>query len=271
MDDRERLLSHVETWWSAIADVTELLDGLTTEQWSRPTDLAGWDVKAVASHIAHLESVLATGEEEYADIGSPAHVNSLLGSYTEIGVVNRRDAEPAGIIDEIRTAAKARHDQLLADPPTDGTARPERIFGGVPWDWSTLLRNRPLDVWMHEQDIRRATGRAGGMDTRAAQHTTDYLVEGFPYVLGKRVAPPAGTTAVLAVAGSPAVSVVIGDDGRGVRLDEEPADPTVRIAMDRESFILLAGGRRAPEPGAVVITGDAELGQQILAQLATTP
>ena len=94
-----------------------------------------------------------------------------MGLYTEQGVVARRDATPDELINEIREAATARHTALLADPPTDGSAKPERIFGGIPWDWQTLLRNRPLDVWMHEQDVRRAVGRPGDLDTaRGAAH-----------------------------------------------------------------------------------------------------
>jgi hypothetical protein len=41
--------------------------------------------------------------------------------------------------------------------------------------------------------------------------------------------------------------------------------------MDRESFILLAGGRRSPDPGAIRIDGDDRLGQQIVDTLAVTP
>lgn len=271
MTDRERLLGYVETWWQAVTDFTDLLDSLSPEEWALPTDLPGWDVKAVASHTAHLESVLAGAPEETADIGSPPHVTSLMGMYTEIGVVNRRDTPPAAIVEEIRSAAKARYAALLADPPSDGSARPEVIFGGVPWDWNTLLRNRPLDVWMHEQDIRRAVGRPGGMDTPAAKHVADYLSEGFGYVVGKKVAPPAGTTAVLAVEGSPVQAVVVGDDGRGRALPEPPESPTVALAMDRASFVVLAGGRRRVAPDAVTITGDVELGRRIVERLATTP
>ncbi|HEY0888282.1 MAG TPA: maleylpyruvate isomerase family mycothiol-dependent enzyme [Nocardioides sp.] len=271
MSDRERLAGYVETWWEAIGDLTALLDSLSAEEWALPTDLPGWDVKAVASHTAHLESILAGAPEETAEIGEPAHVTSLMGAYTEIGVVNRRDRSPQAVVAEIRDASSRRRDALLADPPTDGSAKPTTIFGGVGWDWSTLLRNRPLDVWMHEQDIRRAVGRPGGLESRAAQHTADYLTEGFGYVVGKRVAPPAGTTAVLAVAGSEVVAVAIDETGRARRLPEEPAGADVRLTMDRETFVLAAGGRRVPAPGAVTVTGDAELGERILARLATTP
>ena len=271
MSDAERLATYVETWWQAIGDLTALLDSLPEEAWTVPTDLPGWDVKAVAAHTAHLESLLAGGPDEQADIGDAPHVTSPMSQFTEIGVVTRRDREPTSIVEEIRKATTTRHEQLLADPPTDPTAAAPGLFGLIGWSQQTLLRNRPLDVWMHEQDVRRAVGLSGGMDSAAAKHTADYLSEGFGFVVGKKVRPPAGTTAVLAVEGSPLVAVEVDENGRGQRLPEEPADPTVRLTMDRESFIVLAGGRRAAAPGAVVIEGDTDLGHAIVANLGTTP
>jgi len=271
VDDREELAGYVEVWWQAINDFVDLLDSVPAEQWSTPTDLPGWDVRAVASHTAHLEGILAGGPEETADVGEPPHVTGFMGLYTEIGVVNRRDAAPEAIIEEIRTAATARHEALLADPPTDGSAQPEQIFGGVPWTWRTLLRNRPLDVWMHEQDVRRAVGRPGGMDTTPAKHTAEYLAEALGFVLVKKVGAPTGTTLVLDMAGSPPFAFVVNDAGRGERLPEPPTAPTVSLRMDRESFIRLAGGRCDAEPGAVEVEGDRELGARIVASLATTP
>jgi hypothetical protein len=41
--------------------------------------------------------------------------------------------------------------------------------------------------------------------------------------------------------------------------------------MDRETFTVLAGGRRAAGPGDVRVSGDAELGQRVLAALGVTP
>ncbi|KAA1427625.1 maleylpyruvate isomerase family mycothiol-dependent enzyme [Nocardioides antri] len=271
MSDAERLATYVETWWQAIGDFTALLDSLPEDAWALPTDLPGWDVKAVASHVAHLESLLAGGPDETADIGDPPHVTGPMGQFTEVGVVTRRDREPASIIEEIRSTTSARHDALVAEPPTDPSAPAPGIFGLIGWTQQTLLRNRPLDVWMHEQDVRRAVGIPGGMDSAAAQHTADYLSEAFGFVVGKLVAPPAGTTAVLAVAGSPVVAVEVDEYGRGQRLAEEPAEPGVRLSMDRETFVVLAGGRRDAGPGAVTIEGDAALGEAIVAHLGTTP
>lgn len=269
--DQELLAEYVDVWWQAINDFLALLEELSLEEWSTPTDLAGWDVKAVASHIAHLEGILAGSPEETADVGEPPHVTGLMGLYTEIGVVNRRDASPDAIINEIRAAATARHTALLADPPTDPDGKPAPIFGGVPWNWRTLLRNRPLDVWMHEQDVRRAVDRPGGMDSPAARHTASYLAESLGFVLAKRVGAPAGTSAVLELEGSAPYAFAVNDAGRGERLATPPDEPTITLRMDREAFIRLAGGRCEPEPGTVEVDGDRELAARVLDAIATTP
>ena len=270
-DDREELAGYVDVWWLAVNDFLDLLEEVPEEEWTTPTDLAGWDVKACAAHTAHLEGILAGNPEETAEVGEPPHVTGLMGLYTEIGVVNRRDASADAIINEIREAVTRRHTALLADPPTDGDAKPTPIFGGVPWSWRTLLRNRPLDVWMHEQDVRRAVGRPGNMNSAAAKHTAEYLAESLGFVLGKKVGAPTGTSLVLEMEGSAPFAFAIDDNGRGQRLPEPPADPTVTLRLDRESFIRLAGGRCAAEPGKVRVDGDQVLGEQVLDGLATTP
>jgi uncharacterized protein (TIGR03083 family) len=266
--DAARLAGYVEVWWQAVDDFTTLLEDLPADAWSTPTDLPGWDVHAVVAHTAHLEAVLAGAPEETVDVGEPAHVTGLMGLYTEQGVVARRDRTPDELITEIRESATRRHTALLADPPQDATARPDRMLGGLPWDWERLLRNRPLDVWMHEQDVRRATGRPGNLDGPAARHVADYLVESLGFVVGKKVGAPAGTTVVLDVAGSAPYAVAVGDDGRAARV-EVPGEPTVRIAMGREDFVVMAGGRR--RPGQVELQGDEELGRRVVDAFAVTP
>ncbi len=270
MSDQERLAGYVEVWWGAIGSLTRLLDELADAEWALPTDLPGWDVRAVASHVAHLESVTSGAGEETADVGAPAHVTGLTSLYTEIGVANRRTTPAAAIVSEIRERAARRHEALLADPPTDANAPASNVPGGLPWTWERMLRNRPLDVWMHEQDIRRAVGRPGGMDSPAAQHSADWFTEGFGYVVGKAAAAPPGTSAVLAVAGSPTVAFEVDANGRAQRLPQTPLAPTVRLSMDRETYVLLAGGRRPAAPGAVTLDGDPELSQRILSCLTVT-
>jgi mycothiol maleylpyruvate isomerase-like protein len=74
VDDREELAGYVEVWWQAVNDFLALLEQVPEEEWTTPTDLAGWDVRACAAHTAHLEGILAGGPEETADVGEPPHV-----------------------------------------------------------------------------------------------------------------------------------------------------------------------------------------------------
>ena len=269
MNDQEPLRGYVDLWWQAVDDVTQLLEAVPADQWSTPTDLAGWDVHAIASHIAHLEAVMSGADHDDVEIGQPAHVKGIMGRFTEQGVVARRDREPDSLIQEIRESATRRHTQLLSAPPSDPTATADGFAAFVGWSWKTLLRNRPFDVWMHEQDIRRAIGLPGNMDGPAAQHAADYLIESLPVVVGKRVAPPAGTTVLLAVEGSQQYAVSVGDDGRARPMEVPPPGPTVSLGLSREDFIVLAGGRRDPED--VVVEGDEQLAELILDAFAVTP
>lgn len=271
MSDRDTLAGYIDTWAASIADFIALLEALQPEDWARPTDLPGWDVRAVASHVAHLESILGGGPHETAEVGDLAHVTSPMGQFTEIGVITRRDTDPAAIVAEIAERTAVRRAELADAPPSDASAAAPGVFGAIGWNIGTLLRNRPLDVWMHEQDIRRAIERPGGMDTPGAQHTADYLSEGFGYVVGKKVKASPGTTAVLEVDGSVPVAVEIDQDGRGRRLDAVPTAPTVGLAMSRETFIVAAGGRRPAQAADIRIDGDPDLGARIVAALATTP
>lgn len=268
-NDADRLRDYVEVWWQAVDDFTRLLEDLPEDAWQAPTDLPGWTVHDVAAHVAHLEAGMAGVPHDNVDIGEPAHVRGRMGSYTEQGVVARKDRSPNELIREIRENATKRHTQLLTEPPSDATATADGFAAVVGWSWERLLRNRPLDVWMHEQDVRRATGQPGGLDSAAAQHTADYLLESLPLVVGKRVAPPAGTSVLVKVAGSPPYAVSVGEDGRAHVLPEPPEEPTVTLSFSREDFIVATGGRR--EPADATVEGDEDLAAQVLANLAITP
>lgn len=271
--DADRLTQNVDAWKAAVDDTVALLRSLDEADWARPTDLAGWDVKAVAAHLAHLESELAGNEQQPVEVAEAAHIVSPMGLYTERGPLARRDWPAERIVEELEQSAATRLAELRAHPPTDGTAAATRTPGGIGWDWNTLLSNRVVDVWMHEQDIRRAVGRPGGMDSAGAEHTVSVFARGFGYTVGKRVAPSAGTTVALEVTGLRPVhlAVEVGADGRARPVVPPPDSPTVRLRMDLETYVVLAGGRRDPADVEVEVTGDQELGRQVLAVMAVTP
>lgn len=271
--DAARLADYVTTWRSAVDDVLALLRDLEPADWAKPTDLAGWDVHAVAAHLAHLESELAGMPQEHVEVPEDLpHVRSLMGAYTEAGIIARRDRQPAEVIEELSAAADARAAELAELAPDDGAGAPPRTPGGIGWDWETLLGNRPLDVAMHEQDVRRAVGRPGNLDSPGVAHCVTRLTPGMAFVWGKKAQAAPGQTLRLVVTGPTAADLAfaVGDDGRA-RPGEVPADPTVTLTMDTETFLVLAGGRRTHQDADVAVEGDRDLAVRVLANLAVTP
>jgi uncharacterized protein (TIGR03083 family) len=265
----DRLATYVAAWKSCAADVEDLLRGLDEEDWSRPTDCPGWSVRDIAAHLAALESELAgdPGPEVAQAAGSRSEVTS---AYTQAGVDARRNRTPRELVDEFTDAVLRRARQLDSDPPADPRGSPARQPGGLPWDWQTLLHNRVIDLWVHDQDIRRAVDRPGDLDTPAAQIVTDVFLAAMPFVIGKRAGAQPHSTVVLAVDGR-SHAYVVGEDGRCRPTDDLVERPTVSLAMDTETLAVLGAGRRDPLTVDVQITGDRELAERILQGMAVTP
>ena len=271
MTPQAGLLHLIETWRQATADLVALARTIEINQWESPTALDGWDVKDVVAHCAHFEAILAGAPEETIEIGSPPHVKNLMGAYTEQGVVARRGATMAELCDEIEESSRRTHAALRADPPTDPTAKPSiPTPGGVEWPIGTLLSNRPLDLWMHEQDLRRAIGRPGGYDSLAARHTMSVLGGGLGKVVGKRAKAPEGASVQIEIPEADLSWRLAIKDGRAIR-DEGTAPATVTITLGAEDFVGLAGGRINPDQAEIEIEGDEQLGRIITLNLAITP
>ncbi|WP_194098871.1 maleylpyruvate isomerase family mycothiol-dependent enzyme [Nocardioides daphniae] len=208
------LTPYVDIWWSAIADFTLLLEDLPESAWSLPTDLPGWTVRDVAAHTAHLEHLLSGGAHDDVELGEVPHARGFMGVFTEQGVVARRDRSHDDLIREIRESATATHTALLADGTPDPEAPARDPFGAIGWTSTTLWKNRPLDLWMHEQDVRRAVDLPGHLDTPGARHTVDYLSDSLGLVLAKRAKAAPGTTLRLDVEGRAPRAWVVNDRSR---------------------------------------------------------
>lgn len=270
MSDQDRLASYVEIWKQACDDFVALARAIPEDAAHLVTDLDGWDVQDNVAHTAHLEAVLAGAPEDTVEVTPAPHIKTATGFYTEQGVLARRGRSLAELADELEDAVARRHADLLANPPTDGSLPAPKTPGGVPWSTETLLGNRPVDVWMHEQDIRRALGRPGGYDSPSATFVVTRFGGSLPMVLGKRVRPPVGTGVVVAVPEMHMqVGAAIGDDGRAVAADLD--DPHARITLTPEAYVVLAGGRRTPDRVEVDIEGDEQLARAVLDSLAVTP
>jgi uncharacterized protein (TIGR03083 family) len=140
-----------------------------------------------------------------------------------------------------------------------------------PGSVADFLHIRILDCWSHEQDMRRAVGRPGGFDTGSAAHTIDRLIRTLPIVIGKRAGTPEGAAVRFVITGAVERSLVYEvRNGRAAQVDTPSAEPVASVAMDTETFAILALGRRraAELAGRIDLTGDMDLGHRIVDNLA---
>ena len=256
MTDLESLVS---AWQSSAADTIALLREI--DNYAVPTDLPGWSVHDIVAHLAHLETVLAHGEK--TGFSSPV----VTSDYTQIGVDERKDIATDNLIDELEAAVNYRvANEVLGSPEEKMPTAP----GNSGWTWETTLRNRVIDMWVHEQDIRRAVNRPGNLGSPGALITCATFASGMGFVLGKKVGAKPGTVVHWLVNGEISLDFALKiDDDKKARPTEDEADATLK--MTTEEFTVLGAGRQSPDKLSVAISGDTELGKRVLTQMAVTP
>lgn len=261
----------IALWEEAAQDLLAVLRDLAPQEWDRPTDLPGWRVREILAHLAHLESEVA-GMEQPA--GGRAEVEARRNQpmptvVTEAGVVAREGRSPAELLEELETACARRAEVLEALDLSDPKAPAPGLPGQLGWDQRTLLRNRPIDFWVHEQDVRRATGRPMTTSGVGAAHVADVMAAAFPFSLRGL---PARTTVTLEVTGplGRTLAARVGEDGRAApTAPEEGSDATLEV--EDLAWLLLAGGRTGPDEAQVSVTGDEQVAARVVRQLNVTP
>ncbi len=137
-----------------------------------------------------------------------------------------------------------------------------------------FLGSRVVDTWVHEQDVRRALGRPGGRDGAGESTVLDRCASTMAYVVGRRVAPPDGTTVLFSVVGvlGRQVPVTVSGGRASVVGPPGPEGPTTTLTFDQDTFWRLGFGRidadRALAGGGVRVGGDVALGRRVLGAMA---
>jgi uncharacterized protein (TIGR03083 family) len=262
------LVEQLDQVWSSMS---ELGGWLTEDDWKRPTEVPGWTVQDNLAHIAGIEaSLLGRGAPEHAVPEDLPHVKNDMGRSNEVFVDSRRSRTGAEVLAEFREVTGERLEQLSRyDAAAFGAETWTPVGPGTVRD---LLPFRIFDSWVHEQDMRRAVGRAGDLDTPVAVVVLERIAGTMPFVVGKKAAAPDGATVVFELGGPLARSIPIGvEGGRARLLDAVPASPTTRILTDTETFARLACGRLDPDAelaaGHVHVDGDEDLGRRVVQNL----
>lgn len=243
--------------------------------WDVPTALPGWTVQDCFSHVVETERTLAGDPAAEADIAHLAHVERPFQQFTEPGVEARRGLPGAEVLAQLDEVWPRRIAALRAMTPAELDVPGWSPIGEVPY--RDFMAVRVFDMWMHEQDVRRALGRPGHETGPAADRALDRFRAAVPFVVGKKAGAPDGSSVVFRCTGGNELVLAIAVEGRARVVDEAdlPGEPTTTITLPFGAFVALGGGRwtadEARAAGGVDVAGDVDLGDRILAGMAFTP
>lgn len=265
----------IDAWERAVTGVADLGATLTPEQWQEPTPCPGWSAGDIVAHTADIESMVGgqPRPDHTPDFAALPHVAGPFSEFTEVGVDVRRSWPAADVVADLRAQIAHRRAQLDAVPP--GGEVPGLMGDPVPLE--RLLRTRTFDAWVHQQDIRAAIGADGGWSDDDAVVAFQQMATALPYVWGKTVKAPPGSSVRVTVTGpdlTADLGAIVGEDGRGVAAG--PADgATVHLTCSWPDYMRLSCGRVDPEDADVrsriTVTGDPGLAVALLRGMAITP
>ena len=255
--------------WAAI---DELLGSLRPDQWALPSSLPEWSVQDNVSHIIGTECTLSGQAPPpcEVEVRELPHVRNEIGAANELWVRGLRAESPAQLLERFREITAARGKALVA--------MTQEEFDAPSWTpvgkgtYGRFMQLRLFDCWMHEQDIREATGIPGNDDGRCAELALAEVSGALGFIVGKKAGAPDGAGVTIELTGPVHATRHVVVDGRASVVDALPAPPTVTMRLSSNLFARLAGGRVpvADRLDEIDLEGDAELGRRIAHALPFT-
>jgi uncharacterized protein (TIGR03083 family) len=267
--NNEPVVDHMTQVWASLVGACEQMRAVG---WDLATDCPGWTVKDQLSHLVGIERMLLGDPAPPPLDEVPDHVTNAFGEINEAWVEARRPVPGGEVLAEFVETTNRRLDALRGMPMATFDEVGWSPVGEVPY--REFMETRILDSWAHEQDIRRALGRPGGRNGVGEAMTLDRCDRAMPYVVGKRVAPPDGTSVLFAVVGvmGRQVNVRVSDGRASLMPAPSSEEPTVTLTMDQEAFWRLGFGRVEPArvvaTGQVRVEGDMAIGHKVLESMA---
>jgi uncharacterized protein (TIGR03083 family) len=248
--------------------ITGLAESLAPEDWERPTACPGWSVKDNLAHVIGTEAALAGRPTPEVELGDVSHVRNDIGRFNEVWVESYRPAPVSALLDDLRGSIAERRAALAAMSRTDFDA--DAMTPAGPATYGRFMRIRVMDMWMHEQDIREALGRPGHVAGRAPEQSLAEASSALGFVVGKRVAPPPGTTMRIELTGDLAGRIDIEVTDRARLVEGIEGSPSVEVTLPGDRFMRIAGGRLSDSDDPqrdVAYAGDITLGGEFITNL----
>ncbi|HLX88093.1 MAG TPA: maleylpyruvate isomerase family mycothiol-dependent enzyme [Acidimicrobiales bacterium] len=170
-------ISGAEAFRRAAHQLDELLGELGADEWQRPA-LRDLDVQGLVGHLIGVEQAFADAVEGIDDAVAEAdHVSS-----TQPAAERQRGVDPTETLAAWRhTVERSLRAVDGADPDADAP-----MFYGISLPLDLLLVVRAFEVWVHHEDVRRATGRLpAAPDDCVLYRMTELAVELLPVGLAR--------------------------------------------------------------------------------------
>jgi len=261
MHDPARLVEQlIETWASIDALCGEIEDA----EWATPSGCPGWSVLDCLSHVVGVESELAGDPVPDApvSVGDPPWVRDEFGRHMELAVWARRGRPAADVVGEFRVVVPRRIPALRAVAAMAPDAEVSAVMG-LAMSVGRFLQIRLFDCFLHEQDMRRATGRPGHLAGPAADQCVSFMARGVQRVVPER-AELDGEAVEIQLTGGPVPSVVLGTPSGAA-----PAVAT--LSMGLATFLALGSGRVDADRASVEIDGRRPVAEIVMDRMSITP
>jgi len=252
--------------------LVELGAGLDGTQWAVPTCLPGWSVRDVFSHVIGAEAMLLGEPAPEVDLSHLTHLRNPIAEANEVWVEANRGLTGTEVVARLADVTSRRLAELDAMSQDDFDA-PSWTPAGKDETYGRFMRIRHFDCYLHEQDIRLASGIPARETAEDLSSSLDEVATGLGYIVGRKAGLPDGSRVRIDLTGPATRTYLVQIDGRAAVVDSLDGEPTVGIELTGMHFLRLTGGRHDadvdPEDG-VRFTGDRGLGAQLVANMAFT-
>jgi uncharacterized protein (TIGR03083 family) len=247
-----------------------LLNGLSAEEWERPTVCAGWSVKDVASHLLAGDiGVLSRRRDRFAPASQAvknwedlvALINCLNASWVEA----TKRISPRLLCDLLEfTGPQVEAFFSLLDPNAKGV--PVDWAGPEPAPvWMDLAREY-TERWHHQQQIRDAVAKPGFKERRFFAPVLDAFVRALPHTF-RNVSAADGTTVKLRITGDSGGAWLLRREAGAWLVfcaEAEEAAAEVEVAPDDAWRLFTKGLKPEQARARVQLRGELGLAKKVL-------
>jgi uncharacterized protein (TIGR03083 family) len=258
------------------AELIELLKGLSSDDWHKPTVCAEWDVKDIVAHLLDTSlRKLSVYRDNYfgekaENIASYKDLVDYLNRLNGDWVRAARRLSPQILITLLEQAGPELYEVLKSVDP-HGPALHSVAWAGEEEseNWFDIAREY-TEKWHHQQQIRLAVDKPGIMGRELYFPVLDTFMRALPFTY-RNVDAQEGTLLSFEVTGEAGGRWYLLRRGRAWQLLEEAdgeAVSKVTLGQDIAWRLFTKGIAKEAARGEIIITGDKALGGEIINMLS---